>query len=109
RCKTPDVRAPLPWTELLNTTRQDLAERLDLLDELAALAQVFDRRGTHPWRGFDPPDAHATDSDQIEADLRRIASSAGNLASAAAALACLVGPIAATRTNELELFAEALE
>ena len=48
----PDVRGPLPWTNPLEVTRGDLDKCIVALQDLAANAQVFDERGTHPWRGF---------------------------------------------------------
>jgi very-short-patch-repair endonuclease len=68
----PEVRAPLPWTELSTVSRDDLAERSDLLNELGAQASTFDRRTTHPWRGFSATAVTIADREQIERDLGTI-------------------------------------
>ncbi|SPF34072.1 putative ATPase AAA [Candidatus Sulfopaludibacter sp. SbA4] len=52
RGDAPDVRTKLPWPDPTDATRADLDGCTDLLDELGSVADVFDRRREHPWRGF---------------------------------------------------------
>jgi very-short-patch-repair endonuclease/DNA polymerase III delta prime subunit len=68
----PEVRAPLPWTELLSVSHDDFAERVDLLNEFSAQANVADGRLSHPWRGFSAPAVTISDREQIEEGLRTI-------------------------------------
>lgn len=65
----PEMRAAVPWPDVLIAPRSELADRLDLLNELRAQANVFDRRATHPWRGFSANAVTVTDREQIEHDL----------------------------------------
>ena len=67
-----EVRAPLPWTELLTVSRDDFVERIDLLNELGAQANIFDGRQSHPWRGFSATAVTISDREQIEEDLGTI-------------------------------------
>lgn len=66
----PEVRAPLPWADVLAVSRTEFVERYDLLNELGAQAKVFDVRATHPWRGFSATAVTITDREQLEEDLR---------------------------------------
>lgn len=71
-CAAPELRAPLPWTDLSAVSRDDFADRSDLLNELSSQAQVFDGRATYPWRGFSATAITISDREQIEADLRTL-------------------------------------
>ncbi len=66
----PEIRAPLPWPEVLTASRTDLLDTLDLLHELSAQAGIFDNQAAHPWRGFAKTVLTLTDQEQIEEDLR---------------------------------------
>jgi very-short-patch-repair endonuclease/DNA polymerase III delta prime subunit len=68
----PELRAPLPWPDVLAASRDDLADRSDLLNELSAQSRVFDNRVTHPWRGLSTTAVTVTDKEQIEQDLRTV-------------------------------------
>lgn len=68
----PEVRAPLPWTNVLTVSRSELVERRDVLSELAAQSNVFDVRGNHPWRGFSATAMTIAEREQIEGDLRLV-------------------------------------
>jgi hypothetical protein len=48
----PDVRGPLPWTDPLAVSSDELASCLHALEDLSSSASVFDRRQAHPWRGL---------------------------------------------------------
>lgn len=76
---TPEVRAPLPWADVLTVSRNELVERCDLLNELSAQANVFDVRATHPWRGFSATAMTITDREQIEEDLRLLLAAANRI------------------------------
>lgn len=65
-----EVRASLPWSDVLTVSRDELVERLDLLNELGAQGDVFDVRANHPWRGFSATAVTVTDREQIEEDMR---------------------------------------
>jgi len=68
----PELRVPLPWPDLLSVSRDDFIDRSDLLNELSAQANVFDKRATHPWRGFSATAITITDREQLEQDLRAL-------------------------------------
>ena len=72
----PDVRAPLPWMEVLTASRTEFVERYDLLSELSAQAKVFDVRDTHAWRGFSATAVTIADREQLEKDLRTLLAAA---------------------------------
>jgi very-short-patch-repair endonuclease len=68
----PEIRAPLPWRSLLEAPLSELDQRLDVLNQLAAHAKVFDSRKTHPWRGFAPTGLTIEQREQIEAALQTV-------------------------------------
>lgn len=68
----PEVRAALPWGKVSAVSRDEFAERSDLLTELGAQANIFDRREVHPWRGFSAAGVTISEREQIEEDLRTI-------------------------------------
>jgi len=72
----PEVRAPLPWADVLTVSRNELVERYDLLNELGAQAKVFDVRATHPWRGLSAKAVTIADREQLEEDLRTLLAAA---------------------------------
>ncbi|MGB8773194.1 MAG: hypothetical protein WCC78_03585, partial [Terriglobales bacterium] len=76
---TPEVRASLPWADVLTVSRADIVERYDLLNELGAQAKVFDVRTTHPWHGFSATAVTITDREQIEQDLRILLAAANRI------------------------------
>ena len=51
----PELRFALPWKDVLDVGAAELDEIGDALDELAALAEVYDGRDKHEWRGFQLP------------------------------------------------------
>ena len=75
----PEVRAPLPWADVLTVSRNELVERWDRLNELGAQASVFDVRANHPWRGFSATAVTITEREQIEEDLRLLLSAANRI------------------------------
>lgn len=48
----PAVDFDLPWLDVTEVSRQQFKEKLDVIESLAAQADIFDNRSTHPWRGF---------------------------------------------------------
>lgn len=76
---TPELRAPLPWADVLTVSRNEFVERYDLLNELGAQAKVFDVRATHPWRGFSATAVTITDREQLEEDLRILLAGANHM------------------------------
>lgn len=63
----------LPWEDLLAVSRADLRAAIDILDELAAQAEVYDNRRAHPWRGFALPPESIVREDRLEQALTGVA------------------------------------
>ncbi|HAM44385.1 MAG TPA: hypothetical protein DCM67_05110 [Propionibacteriaceae bacterium] len=68
----PDVRGSLPWGDALAASRDEADSCQRLLEELATNADVFDRRDSHPWRGFKAGRFGVTEQEAIETSLRSI-------------------------------------
>jgi very-short-patch-repair endonuclease/DNA polymerase III delta prime subunit len=88
----PDVKAALPWEDLVAVTRADLANALDALRDLGVQADVFDSRAWHPWRGFAVQPGAGAKHEEIEKGLRTILRGAGRLHDELAGLSVLFGP-----------------
>ena len=69
-----DVRGPLPWPDVLTVSRADLRAAGDALADLGAQAEVFDARGSHPWRGLSVHPETPIRRDVIESDLATVRS-----------------------------------
>jgi len=87
----PDVRAALPWEDVVVVTRADLTNALDALRDLGVQAEVFDSRARHPWRGFSVQPGPGARHEQIELGLRTILRGAGRLHEDLAGLSVLFG------------------
>jgi very-short-patch-repair endonuclease len=106
----PDVRAPLPWGDPLKVSRNELETRLDALDELGALADVFNAREKHPWRGFRPTGVVRQDTiEAIESDLREISRTTQSMSDHLAVMASVIARHDTLSVKEIELFAPAFE
>jgi very-short-patch-repair endonuclease len=68
----PDVRGPLPWSDPLTVSSDDLDSCLRALEELSSSAPVFDRRHEHPWRGFVADRFGLVEQESLEAALGTI-------------------------------------
>ncbi|MCI0628190.1 MAG: DUF3320 domain-containing protein [Acidobacteria bacterium] len=88
----PDVRAALPWGDVLTATRGDLTKALDALRDLGVQAEVFDSRSRHPWRGFVVQPGAGPRHEEIELSLRTILKGASRLHEELAGLTVLFGP-----------------
>ena len=64
-----DVRANMPWTDVLGVRREDLDQCFQTLEELASSAGVFDNRATHLWLGFSPPRFGLSEQEDLERSL----------------------------------------
>ncbi len=105
----PDVRAPFPWSDVLGVSRAELEKRLDALADLGALADIFNKRKGHPWRGFRPSGGSVVQQEVIELDLRAISATALKISKYLEELASLISPHDNLSIHEADLFKSALE
>ena len=61
----------MPWLDTTEVSRQELKEKLDVIDSLAAQADIFDHQSTHPWRGF-VANEQVVKSDSIKKNLQLV-------------------------------------
>ena len=105
----PDVRAPLPWSDVLGVSRAELDERLDALADLGAVADIFNKRKEHPWRGFRPSGGSVVQQEVIELDLHEISATTRRILKHLEELASLISPYDNLSIREADLFKSALE
>jgi very-short-patch-repair endonuclease len=105
----PDVRAPLPWSDVLGVSPAELDKRLDALDDLGAVADIFNKRKEHPWRGFRPSGGSVVQQEAIELGLREISATALKISKYLEELASLISPHDNLSIHEADLFKSALE
>ena len=68
----PDIRAPLPWSEVLSVKSDELSSCLEVLSELQGMARVFDGQDSHPWRGFAALETDASRRELLEDDFKNL-------------------------------------
>jgi len=107
--KSPDVRAPLPWSDLVEVSRAELDKRLDALADLGALADIFNKRKEHPWRGFRPSGGSVVQQEAIELDLREISATVLKISKYLEELASLISPHDNLSIHKADSFGAALE
>ena len=74
----PDLRFALPWSDVLEASAPELDEIREALEEVESLADVYDGRDRHAWRGFVPPEDPAVEQN-LEAHLEAVADGAERL------------------------------
>lgn len=82
----PEVRFALPWGEVLQVTRGQLGDILELVDDLAGQGDSFDGRATHPWRGLVLGTGGVAEREAVEAELVELRRAALSVTKAAASL-----------------------
>ncbi len=107
--KLPDLRAPLPWPDVLGVSRADLDKRLDALTDLGDIADIFNERKKHPWRGIRPLGGSVVQQEAIELDLREISETALRISKYLEELASLISPHDSFSIREVDLLKSALE
>jgi very-short-patch-repair endonuclease len=105
----PDVRAPLPWSDVLGVSRAELHKRLDVLADLRVVADIFNKRKQHPWRGFSRSGGSVVQQEAIESDLREISETVLRISKHFEELASLISPHDNLSIREADLFKSALE
>jgi len=73
--KTPDVRGVLPWENILEVSKEELSACLEAFNGVAQMAELFNSRNSHPWRGFIHLDYNIQLQEQIETDLKFLSKS----------------------------------
>lgn len=86
----PDFRGSLPWANPLDTSRDDLDQRLHALEDLAGNAPIFDQRSEHPWRGFSPVRFGVVEMESLEGVLRTAVELHAKVASQAERIEALI-------------------
>ncbi len=104
-----DVRAPLPWPDVLGVSRAELDKRLEALADLGAVADIFNKRKQHPWRGFRPLGGSVVQQEAIELDLSEISATTLKISKYLEGLAPLISPHDNLSLHEADLFKAALE
>lgn len=77
--KAPDIKGTLPWNNVLEVPKEELASCLDAFSGVAQMAELFDSRNSHPWRGFTHTDYNIRLQEQIETDLKFLLKSFGDI------------------------------
>lgn len=68
--KIPDIRLTLPWEDVLEVSEIELNNVLDALKNIAQMADLFNNRKNHPWRGFSNLEFNIQIQEQVENDLK---------------------------------------
>ena len=48
----PLLEFDLPWLDVTKVSREQLSEKVEALVNLSVQSNIFDKKNTHPWRGF---------------------------------------------------------
>jgi hypothetical protein len=68
-CHEPDVRGHLPWDDPMKVSRSELNLALEVLADLGAQSEVFDKRSSHPLRGLMLKPGEILKQEVLEEDL----------------------------------------
>jgi len=68
--KIPDIKSTIPWGDVLEVSEAELNNTLDALKNIAQMAELFNNRKKHPWRGFSNLESTIQTQEQVENDLR---------------------------------------
>ncbi len=88
----PTIEFTLPWADVLTVTREELGNKLEILDSLSVQASIFDNQSSHPWRGLLVVDSKSEKPEIIKKNLEVIVASFDNLSKCLMALSQLIIP-----------------
>lgn len=109
RKDAPDIRAPLPWPDVLSVKYDELTNCLEVLSELQEFAEVCDGRNAHPWRGFAALETDAVRRELLEDDLRNLLSTTKDALRVLEELHPLVGTLNRLSLTQVSALSAVLE
>lgn len=68
--KVSDVKGLLPWKNILEVSRDDLNTCIEAFLGVTKMAELFDKREEHPWRGFKSLEFSIQIQERVETDLK---------------------------------------
>ncbi len=83
----------LPWSDIRNVSRDQLAEIIEVLESLAVQSNIFDKQATHPWRGFVVKSEQPISSEVIKKNLQIIENHIGDVKDSLEKLKDILVPI----------------
>lgn len=83
----------LPWSDVTEVSRDQLAESIEALENLAVQSNIFDKKAYHPWRGFIAGSGQPISSDLIKKNLQIITDGIEDLKNSLEKLKDLVVPV----------------
>lgn len=83
----------LPWSDITDVSREQLGEILEALENIGVQSNIFDKKGTHPWRGFVVESGQPISSDVIKKNLQIIIDVVEDLKNALEKLKDLLVPV----------------
>ena len=105
----PSVDFDLPWLDPLEVSREKFNETAEVAENIAAQADVFDHKSTHPWRGF-ASIRQAIKSDSIKKSLQTLVTNFQELSKNLSQLSYLLVPITTEFSlSDLEELADVLD
>ncbi|MEM2614909.1 MAG: DUF3320 domain-containing protein [Nitrososphaerota archaeon] len=95
----PVLDFPLPWSNPLNVTQEELTEVVRALSDLCDRAETFEHQDEHPWRGFTP--RSGIDSSYVEHCLKVLLDGVENIGRCLQMLEPLVGAVQNATVQEI--------
>lgn len=87
------IEFDLPWSDVTTVSREQLGEKIEILENLAVQSNIFDKKNIHPWRGFLTDAEKPTPSEVIKKNLQIIINNIENLRDSMEKLSSLLIPI----------------
>ncbi len=72
--EVPLIKAPLPWSDILDVSQKDLDSAEDILREVRDNSNLFLKRANHPLRGMKPGGVDLSTQERLEDHLRKLVS-----------------------------------
>jgi very-short-patch-repair endonuclease/DNA polymerase III delta prime subunit len=77
--KAPDIRGDIPCDNILEVSKEEVTACLEAFGGVAQMADLFNSKNDHPWRGFTHLDYSIQLQEQIETDLKFLIKGLGDI------------------------------
>ena len=105
----PFLEFDLPWSDVTSVNREQLSEKIEAIESLAVQSNIFDKKSSHPWRGFVVNTEQPASSELIKKNLQIIENNFDDIKNSFGKLTDILIPVESEfQLTELRALCEAL-